>query len=117
MTIVTVNNLGFLEGPSVQDASIEIEVTEEIAKKLSNWPAEMLWQYNWETKEFNLVQTPYLDGLRFARQVHCFDIINRGQGWYMLLTEEQKTELTNWYKAWLDVTETGNIPKKPEWLK
>lgn len=117
MKTVQVNNLGYLIGPSVSDATIEIEVTDETAEKLINWPAEKIWQYDWETKTFNLVQTPYLDGLRFARAVECFDVINRGQGWYLTLLEEQKTELLTWYQAWLDVTETGIIPEKPEWLK
>ena len=117
MQHVKVNNLGFLAGPSVRDATIEIEVSEEVLSQISNWPASKIWQYNWDTKTFSLVQTPYLDGLRFARAVECFDIINRGQGWYLLLTEEQKAELTAWYQAWLDVTETGTIPTKPEWIK
>lgn len=117
MKTVKINNLGFLEGPSVKDAMIDVEITEEESKKISNWPASKIWQYDWENKTFNLVQTPYFDGLRFARQVECFDIINRGQGWYLLLTEDQKKELTEWYKAWLDVTETGIIPKKPSWIK
>jgi hypothetical protein len=29
---------------------------------------------------------------------------------------EQKIELQTWYQAWLDITETGEIPKKPDWL-
>lgn len=117
MNTVMVNNLGFLAGPSVRDATIEIEVSEEVFNQISNWPAAKIWQYNWDTQTFNLVQTPYLDGLRFARAMECFDIINRGQGWYLLLTDEQKSELMAWYQAWLDVTETGIIPTKPEWIK
>jgi hypothetical protein len=117
MKIVKVNNLGYLIGPSVTDATIEVEVTDELAEKLNNWPATKIWQYDWDTKAFNLVQTPYLDGLRFARTMECFEIINRGQGWYLLLTEDQKAELIAWYQAWLDVTETGVIPVKPEWIK
>lgn len=117
MTTVYVNNLGYLEGPAVKDATIEIEVSDEVAKKLSNWQASEIWQYDFNTKLFSLVQTPYTESLRFARAMECFSVINRGYGWYLTLTEDQKTELTEWYKAWLDVTETNIVPKKPDWLK
>ena len=117
MKIVRVNNLGYLEGPSVKDATIEVEVSDEVALEIAHWEASEIWQYNFETQIFTLVQTPYVDGLRFARAMECFNIINRGQGWYLALTEEQKAELTDWYKAWLDVTETNTIPNKPAWLK
>ena len=40
----------------------------------------------------------------------CLEVIKK-------TLEEQKTELLTWYQAWLDVTETGIIPEKPEWLK
>ena len=36
MKIVKINNLGFLAGPSVKDATIDVEITEEEAKKISN---------------------------------------------------------------------------------
>lgn len=117
MKTVYVNNLGYREGPSVTDATIAIEVTDEVEQQISSWKAAEIWQYDWETKKFNLVQTPYLDGLRFARSVECFPVINRGMGWYLTLTEEQKTELTAWYQAWLDVTETNKVPQKPTWIK
>lgn len=58
-----------------------------------------------------------LNELRVEREVQCFQVINRGQLWYDNLTEQQKNELDNWYKAWLDVTVTRIIPIKPSWLK
>lgn len=58
-----------------------------------------------------------LDKLRQQREVECFPIINRGQLWYDILTSEQRTELQEWYHAWLDVTETKVIPTKPSWIK
>jgi hypothetical protein len=116
-TDVLVNSLGYLTGPAVQDANIKIKVSKEILSKISNWPAGMLWKYDWEKKDFELVQSPYLNDLRFARGMECFTVINRGQGWYLMLTEEQKAELLAWYQAWLDVTETQIIPPKPDWLK
>lgn len=57
-----------------------------------------------------------LEELRHRRAQECFPIINRGYSWYSTLNNDQKLELKNWYFAWLDVTETRNIPKKPEWL-
>jgi hypothetical protein len=41
---------------------------------------------------------------------------NRGQLWHASLTAEQVLELTTWYNAWLDVTDTLIVPDKPNWL-
>ena len=54
--------------------------------------------------------------IRRRREKECFPVINRGQMWYDHLTEKQRSELDAWYEAWLDATETGAIPDKPEWL-
>lgn len=54
--------------------------------------------------------------LRQQREAECFSVINRGQLWYDTLTESQTRELQTWYQAWLDVTETGQVPKRPDWL-
>ena len=54
--------------------------------------------------------------MRQRREDECFSIINRGQFWHDTLTEQQKYELRTWYKAWLDVTTTKQIPQKPSWL-
>ena len=59
---------------------------------------------------------PILDVLRKQREIECFDIVNRGMVWYDTLTAEQKQELAEWYRAWLDVTDTRVIPTKPSWL-
>lgn len=56
------------------------------------------------------------DELRKLREQECFPIVNRGKLWYNCLTNEQITELTNWYFEWLNVTETRIYPKKPLWL-
>ena len=56
------------------------------------------------------------DELRQRRETECFSYINRGELWYALLTEDQKTELQVWYAAWLKVTETLTVPEKPSWL-
>ena len=57
-----------------------------------------------------------LKQLRAQRSEECFSIINRGYLWYRQLSEEQVAELDKWYKAWLDVTKTLEIPQKPKWL-
>ncbi len=58
-----------------------------------------------------------LEELRGRRTVECFEYVNRGELWYNMLTEEQLAELDEWYKAWLNVTETRVVPDRPEWLK
>ncbi len=54
--------------------------------------------------------------LRVRREKECFSVINRGEMWYSLLTDEQKEELKVWYKAWLDVTETLSPPEPLAWV-
>lgn len=57
-----------------------------------------------------------LDILRKKREEICFPIINRGKLWYDSLSSEQYQELKDWYKKWLNVTETNIIPETPKWL-
>ena len=57
-----------------------------------------------------------VERLRERRKRECFPVINRGQLWYDLLTDQERSELTAWYSAWLDVTETLEPPDMPEWL-
>lgn len=54
--------------------------------------------------------------LRNRRATECFPIINRGKLWYDKLTVEQQTELSTWYEAWLDVTQTKIVPETPDWV-
>lgn len=56
------------------------------------------------------------DELRRRREKECFAVVDRSQFWYDNLTEEQKTELKEWYNAWLIVTNTLIVPDKPDWL-
>jgi len=63
-----------------------------------------------------LDETLTVDVARSKRARECYPIINRGQLWYDTLTETQLAELNTWYQAWLNVTETLVIPKKPSWL-
>lgn len=72
-------------------------------------------EYKQKAEEFN--KRHNLRELRERREEECFAIINRGELWYERLTVPQKQELDKWYSAWLDVTETNEIPNKPEWIK
>lgn len=56
------------------------------------------------------------DELRSRRETECFAVINRGLLWYEKLTQVQKQELSEWYKAWLDAPATGTTPTAPVWL-
>lgn len=53
---------------------------------------------------------------RQRRETECFAVINRGQLWYEGVTLTQLVELRQWYKAWLQVTETMVVPEKPAWI-
>ena len=54
--------------------------------------------------------------LRGRRASECFPVVNRGKLWYDRLTSDQEIELSDWYNAWLDVTETKSIPDRPAWV-
>ena len=67
--------------------------------------------------KLNIYAKDPLDSLRKQRDKVCFPIINRGKLWYDCLTVEQLAELRDWYWAWLNVTETLEIPLTPTWLQ
>lgn len=56
------------------------------------------------------------ENLRTRREKECFSVINRGQLWCEGISIAQMLELRQWYKAWLNVTETMVVPDKPSWL-
>ena len=58
-----------------------------------------------------------LQEIRARRESECFPIVNRGQAWYNLLTEQQRIELEVWYQAWLNAPETKVVPDKLEWIE
>ena len=80
--------------------------------------------FSWRVVDGRLYQQRYeetleqeiIEELRDRRAEICFPVINRGQAWYATLTDNQRKELDNWYKQWLDVTKTKNEPLTPEWL-
>lgn len=124
MALITVdeNNyiISYLGGPGVQtDSSIEVELPFDEDELLSNFGA-----YKYENGQFikdeaklqAMEQVAILSELRNQRATLCFPVINRGRLWYDNLTEDQVEELSAWYQAWLDVTETLTVPATPNWV-
>lgn len=118
MTInYTTNELGFIDSwqaypfdPTLP--SIEVEnPQEEIILDYTRIVNEKLVVDKERYEHDRLVQN-----IRFRRERECFAIVNRGEVWYNMLTNEQKEELQVWYRAWLDAPETLIIPEKPHWL-
>ena len=70
----------------------------------------------YKQKEAEWQRNHILKVLKTRREQECFSIINRGYLWYLQLTDEHIRELNVWYDAWLDVTETLTVPKKPDWI-
>lgn len=58
----------------------------------------------------------FKEELRARRDYECFSVVNRGKLWYDTLAEEQLYDLNVWYHDWLDVTETLEIPIKPDFI-
>ena len=77
-----------------------------------------LWRRKAKKKETEIeIHEKRLKIIREKREKECFTIINRGQLWYASLSSKQVDELQDWYREWLDVTETMKLPKKPDWLR
>lgn len=95
-----------LSTDTVEDSVWDVYCTDRSAWKIENGKFIALKQQE-ELKA---------DVLRKRREKECFPIINRGALWYEKLTDEQKTELSAWYEAWLDAPETGTAPTAPVWL-
>lgn len=80
----------------------------------------------WDEYEDIQVYTPYTEEelaeiqankIRARRVTECFPIVNRGALWYDKLTEEQRSELSVWYEAWLNAPATGITPEFLTWIK
>ena len=85
--------------------------------KIIDIPYEPAKPESYEYEDIQVYVLYTTEQLRDKRETECFSIINRGALWYNTLTEEQLVELQDWYKAWLDVTETRVVPEKLEWIK
>ena len=100
--------------------SIEVNEPENIDDFENNYRSYYLSEDNIlvksDDRQKEIENERELVDLRSQRAKLCFPYINRGELWYSLLSDDQKSELTAWYQAWLDVTTTKIIPKTPEWL-
>lgn len=115
MKIIKINEDGLVESPYVTDASIKLEVKDEIYEMLTSCKIGMNWKYI--NNEFIMIEILDANVIRFRRNSECFSIIDsRSQLWWTHLSESQKEELTSWYEDWLVAPETKIIPKKPTWL-
>lgn len=73
-------------------------------------------QFVYHPEHENVIVEEDRERIRALREIMCFPIINRGQAWYLTLTDAQKDELRVWYQAWLDAPQTLIVPSKPRWL-
>lgn len=72
-------------------------------------------EYN-EEKYTEIEQEALREQLRKQREAECFSVINRGRLWYDTLSDIQVSELRDWYRGWLDVTDTLTVPAEPSWI-
>ena len=115
MKKVKINKDGFLESIYINDATIEIEVDDELYETLMCCKIGKNWKQ--ENGEFHMVELLDEQVIRERREVECFNLIdNRSPLWWSHLSEEMRKELDAWYEAWLVATETKIIPEKPTWL-
>ena len=77
---------------------------------------EIMVEYLYHKYTAEEIEQNIKEAIRQRREKECFPIINRGQAWYSLLTFEQREELDKWYIAWLNATETGEIPETPAFI-
>lgn len=120
---VTLDENGYVENFAIVgeiDNAIEVDEPENLDDFLQH-PAAYRYvnnqlvttQQEIEVADRNIL----IEELRGRRQRECYTYINRGELWYNHLTDYQKEELNAWYQAWLDVTETLEVPEKPSWLE
>lgn len=85
----------------------------------NNWYAYKFenGQLKFDNDKKNLIDQEKLrEEIRFHRSQTCFPIVNRGGLWYDMLSEQERSELLDWYQAWLDAPETLIEPEMPTWL-
>ena len=116
MKKVKINKDGFLKSIYINDATIEIEVDDELYETLMCCKIGKNWKQ--EDGEFHMVELLDEQIIRERREIECFNLIdNRSSLWWSHLPEERQKELDVWYQAWLDATKTKIIPEKPSWLE
>ena len=122
MQVVTDNNGFVLSFAYIGNLvnGVEVPEPEDIDQFLHHFYSFQLLDgklvYNGEAYEAHVTEEMRTE-LRHRRETECFSVINRGQLWYEGVSLTQLLELRQWYKAWLNVTETMVVPEKPAWLK
>ena len=122
MQVVTDNNGFVLSFAYIGNLvnGVEVSEPEDIDQFLHQFYAFQLLDgklvYNGEAYEAHVTEEMRTE-LRRRRETECFSVVNRGQLWYEGVSLTQLLELRQWYKAWLNVTETMVIPEKPAWLE
>jgi len=102
------------------EGGIEVDEPENIEHFMEHFSAYKVKGNlpDFDSEEDNKIETENTkQALRQRRQTECFSYVNRGQLWYATLSVKQIAELTLWYKAWLNVTETMSVPERPAWLE
>lgn len=94
----------------------EIEISESTWETISSCTLFHNWKY--EDGKWTQICIDKQGYLRLIRNQECFNFIdNKSTLWYNSLSSDQLKDLTDWYNAWLNVTETEIVPEKPSWLK
>lgn len=99
-----------------------LSMPNEEYKIVNGYNGSLFFEEYTHTEEYKQKETQWrseheIKNLRRRRENECFSVINRGYLWYAQLTEQQLSELNDWYNAWLNVTETLEVPDRPEWIK
>lgn len=114
---IMINGDGYVGSSFIKDATNVIEIDDKIYSIIKTCEYGYVWKYDFNNKQFEKILLNDNKILRNLREIECFSILdNRSKLWYDNLSEEQLSELKEWYKAWLNVTETKVIPEKPSWL-
>lgn len=121
---VILNEQGFVDSYALiggfESPSLVVDEPEDIEDFQVNYRSYYLSDGNMliknNEKQAELENNKVLSNLRSQREKICFPYINRGELWYSRLSNTQKAELSTWYQAWLDITETKIIPETPIWL-
>ena len=69
------------------------------------------------------IKEKHINDLRKLRAIQCFSVIDRSKIWWDTLSEEQVSEIKDWYNEWLDIpnqqlqsVERLPLPIKPNFL-
>jgi len=69
------------------------------------------------------IKEKYINDLRKLRAIQCFSVVDRSKIWWDTLSEEQVSEIKDWYNEWLDIpnqqlqsVERLPLPIKPNFL-